>query len=653
MQNIKTSIAISAQGVKKDFLEGRVQALRGVDLEVKKGEWVIIFGPSGCGKSTLLGLMAGFEEPTNGKVYIDSIDVNRLRPDQAAHLRHDKIGMVFQQYNLVPALSAQDNVALPLILAGVSRRTARRRAADVLQNVGLTNRSYHKPAQMSGGEQQRVAVARALVEEPEILLLDEPTGNLDEANSNEILRLLEQIRNKGTTLVMVTHNPDYLKQADRVYQMHDGQIIKQIVNRKTAEIQAEDESKIPSSKQLRGHLGFSETIRLVTAHLRNKPYRTFFAILGVSLGVGTIVGLVSLGIGMQAIATEQIASFNGLITISVTETENSANPLNDEAVQKIGDIKHVKMASPNITAPAQVTYDNTSTTLVATGLNKDALDFEGVKLATGDASGAVMTRAAIKNFSIKNDSDIIGKPITIVLVQASDADSGGSAQSLLNSLKPKQLDITVTGVSDDELLGTVYIPLDKIKSAVNFKSYTSVNAQIDSRKNVASARDEIEKLGYTTKSVVDLIDQVDRVFLISEIILGIIGGVALIVALLGVVNIMTIALLERTHEIGILKSLGATNKDVKKIFSTEASLFGLIGGSIGVMLAWLAGLGINKLLNWMIQSSGGGESATLFIVPIGFAIVMIFISYFVAIIAGWYPARHAGKLSAMEALRYE
>jgi len=652
-ENIKTTTAIAVQGVRKDFLKGKVQALRGVDVQVKKGEVVIIFGPSGCGKSTLLGLMAGFEPPTAGKVYLDNIDVNQLTPNQAAFLRRDNVGMVFQQFNLVQSLSAIDNVALPLILAGIKRGPADKRASQMLDSVNLSARKNHKPNQLSGGEQQRVAIARALIDAPDVLLLDEPTGNLDEANSQEILKLTQQVNKWGTAIVMVTHNPDFLKIADRVYQMRDGQIVKVTTNRRVAAPPEKEERDAPTKEQLKGALRFKETIRLALAHMRNKPIRTFFATLGVSLGVGAVVGLVSLGIGLQQIATDQITSFSGLVTIGVTATENSANPLDDNAAKKISEIKHIKLVSPNITLPSQVTLGETSTALVATGIKEDALNFEGVKLTAGKNDGAIMTRAAIKSFNIKDDNEIIGKQIKIALVEAP-TENAESAESALGQLQAKTLDITVSGVSNDEVLGVVYVPIDNIKSAIDSNVYTSINAQVDSRKNVATTRDEIGKLGYATKSVVDLINQVDRVFLIAQVIMGTIGGVALLVALLGVVNIMTIALLERTHEIGILKSFGATNRDIRRIFSTEASLLGVIGGIIGVALAWLVGLGINGLLNILMKASGGEqEKVALFILPIGFAIAMIILSYFVALLAGWFPSRHAAKLSAMEALRYE
>jgi putative ABC transport system ATP-binding protein len=204
----------------------QVQALNQVTLAIDAGEFVAIMGPSGSGKSTLLYLLGGLEKPTSGKVWINQTDLNTMNDDQLSRLRRQHIGFVFQFFNLIPVLTAQENVAIPLILDGVSRPEATRRADLALEKVGLSGRTLHRPAELSGGEQQRVAVARALVTEPALILGDEPTGNLDSHSGDEVVSLLRNVVDQwGRTLVVVTHDPRVAAHADRIIFLKDGQIV--------------------------------------------------------------------------------------------------------------------------------------------------------------------------------------------------------------------------------------------------------------------------------------------------------------------------------------------------------------------------------------------------------------------------------------------
>lgn len=202
----------------------RVEALRGVDLRVARGEFVAVTGPSGSGKSTLLHLLGGLDEPTGGSVAVDGHELCKLSDDALADVRRRLIGFVFQSFNLLPVLTAEENVALPLILAGTAERQAHKQAHEVLQRVGLADRSSHYPGDLAGGEQQRVALARALIAAPAVLLADEPTGNLDSRTGEQIIALLRTlVDEQHQTVVMVTHDAAHASMADRVITMRDGQ----------------------------------------------------------------------------------------------------------------------------------------------------------------------------------------------------------------------------------------------------------------------------------------------------------------------------------------------------------------------------------------------------------------------------------------------
>src|SRR5213080_4230127 len=221
---------VEAQSVWKVYQTGtlKVEALRGLDLKVRKGEMVAVMGPSGCGKTTLLNCLSGLDDITKGKVAIEGVDLATMSDDQKAQFRARRMGFIFQAYNLLPVLTAQENVELPLLLSGVSESEAKTGARSALKMVGLEDWRTHKPAELSGGQQQRVTIARALVNKPAIVWGDEPTGNLDSENSEEIVRLLRSLnRDYGLTLVVVTHDPQIAQETDRIVSMRNGQIEKE------------------------------------------------------------------------------------------------------------------------------------------------------------------------------------------------------------------------------------------------------------------------------------------------------------------------------------------------------------------------------------------------------------------------------------------
>jgi putative ABC transport system ATP-binding protein len=217
---------LEARGLAKTYDTGgaKVDALRGVDLAIERGEFVAVMGPSGCGKSTLLNLLAGLDRPTAGEVRLDGERIDKLSETELARLRRRKIGFVFQFFNLVPTLSALENVELPLLLVGRRRKDARRSANELLGDLGVDDKHGAAPAQLSGGQQQRVALARALANTPDILLGDEPTGNLDSAATREVLGLLRAARDRGQTLLIVTHDARVAAAADRVVALRDGRV---------------------------------------------------------------------------------------------------------------------------------------------------------------------------------------------------------------------------------------------------------------------------------------------------------------------------------------------------------------------------------------------------------------------------------------------
>jgi putative ABC transport system ATP-binding protein len=230
IKNIMPEVILT-KDLSKVYLMGghEVWALRSIDLSVSENEYVALMGPSGSGKSTLMNLIGCLDSPSNGQYLLSGIDVSAMSDDELADVRNKRIGFIFQTFNLLPKLSALENVALPLVYAGISKAHRQKRAKEVLESVGLQDRMTHKPNELSGGQRQRVAIARALVNNPSIILADEPTGNLDSKTSLEIMSILDQIHKNGNTIILVTHEPDIAEYAHRVIKLRDGLIEEDLV----------------------------------------------------------------------------------------------------------------------------------------------------------------------------------------------------------------------------------------------------------------------------------------------------------------------------------------------------------------------------------------------------------------------------------------
>jgi len=218
------SSVIKIRSITRDFPLGQeiVKVLKGIDLDIQKGEYVALMGPSGSGKSTLMNLLGCLDTPTSGYYELNGVDVSSMSDDALAEIRNKEIGFVFQTFNLLPRTTALDNVALPMVYAGAPKSQRHKRASEVLEDVGLSDRMDHKPNQLSGGQRQRVAIGRALVNKPSIILADEPTGNLDSKTSLEIMQLFDDIHKAGNTVILVTHEEDIAAHAQRIIRLRDG-----------------------------------------------------------------------------------------------------------------------------------------------------------------------------------------------------------------------------------------------------------------------------------------------------------------------------------------------------------------------------------------------------------------------------------------------
>lgn len=386
-------------------------------------------------------------------------------------------------------------------------------------------------------------------------------------------------------------------------------------------------------------------------HFFGKGLRAFLTTLGVAMGVGSIVALVSLGIGLQKITSSQLASLDMLVTIGVSENKDGSVKLDQASINKISAIDSVVLVSPQISIPAKISINGSTTEVVLQGLAPDTLGFENVSLLAGqeytDQSGIIISSAAAKLFGNEEYGSFIGKTAKFSLVLTGDDTND------LSNAKIANIEEKIVGVSSDDSAPNAFISLSSLEKITSGSNFSTLKIKVNDRKNVENVKNTIESYGYATSSVVDLISRVDKVFLITQIALGVIGGVALIIALIGIINIMTVALLERTHEVGVLKAIGASDLDIRRIFEYEVLMYGLIGAIMGVLGAWGLGELINYTIGCLMRASEISGSIRLFETPFNFAVEMVVLTIFASLLGGWYPSKKASKLSAMEALRYE
>jgi len=629
--------------LKKNF----VRALRGVNFSLYPGEFLIIYGPSGCGKSTLLNMISGLDNPTRGSILIQGQDLRQLKAKDLIKYRRHSIGVVFQNYNLIPSISVLANVTMPLYFSGVPRKERVMRAKEVLRTVNLEDKLKRYPTDLSGGEQQRVAIARAIVANPPIIIADEPTGNLDEKSGWEVISLLSHLNCKyKTTILLVTHNPAYFSVADRILYMKNGRVVKEdLVPEKMrygGPVPTVPELTNYVASRIKNNMGFRDMLALAFKHFRYAKVRTFLTILGITIGIGAIILLVSLGFGLQNITTTRLADFETLQTISVSQGAQGEK-LDDSQIEKIKAISGVELVSPNTNFVASGTLMSTSTSISVTGVNPQYLDFEQIDLTSGrvftdeKSQEAIVSQTALKSLDINDESSVLNQKIKLSLIT--------------EEMQSQDLEMTVCGVTGEKGSPVVYVPLDSVKKISPV--YSSLNVKVKNRKEIGSVAAEIDKLGFQTSSTSQLVDQVDKAFLIIQILLGAVGAIAFFVASFGIINTMTISLLERTHEIGIMKALGISQKDIRRVFINEAGFFGFFGGILGIAFGVFVGQFLNGLVYVLMRQSVGGEALVPFVTPWKFALFVLIFSVLIARLAGYYPAIRATKLSPLESLRRE
>ena len=642
---------IHLENITKSFANGSEQmlALKGVSLHIEAGEFIAIVGQSGSGKSTLMNIIGCLDTLTSGSYKLGGKDITHFSPDELSELRLKKFGFIFQRYNLISANNALENVALPAIYAGSHKDERTARALELLDMLGLKGKEYQNPNKLSGGQQQRVSIARALMNGGEILLCDEPTGALDSASGEMVLKILKELNAKGHTIIMVTHDKGIASHANRIIEIKDGQIISD--EKKDAKLAKLKTPKFTYSNNLSAlKAELSESLAMSIGAIKAHKLRSFLTMLGIIIGITSVICVVALAKGSQESIIESINKM-GTNTIQINPgrgpgDRNSAKVkrFNVDDAKMLEKLDFVDYASPIMRANAELIYANKSSTGLARAGNEKILQISGVELESGrnftkedvlnSASVMIIDQNTKKEFfQALKDDEVIGQNIIFAghpfsIIGIAKKDEGPFGDTTLSVYLPYT---TVTNrLTGDYNLRQIIV---SIKNNIN--SQLAEQAISDILLARRGARDfhmrNSDTILQTIKATTDTMG-----LLISGVAL-----ISLLVGGIGVMNIMLVSVIERTKEIGVRMAIGAKGKNIMLQFLIEAVLLCALGGAVGVALAFAIG--------WLINLSG----IVSMIFSLSSVLVAFGISSAIGIIFGYMPAKSASRLNPIDALQRE
>jgi len=640
---------IETMGLRREFPagEGTITVLKDVDLVIDAGEMVAIVGASGSGKSTLMNILGCLDRPTAGTYRVQGRDTGTLTPDELAALRREHFGFIFQRYHLLSDLSAVGNVEVPSVYAGYEPGARRARATALLTRLGLGERTRHLPSQLSGGQQQRVSIARALMNGGAIILADEPTGALDKASGEEVIRILKKLNQEGHTIILVTHDMAVAAHADRVIELSDGAIVADRHTREPVQRQALVPAAQSSAGRWRAAASrFSEAFRMALLAMAAHRVRTFLTMLGIIIGIASVVSVVALGNGAQSKVMAQISDL-GTNTIEIFPGKDfgdlraaSIQTLSESDARVLGSQSYVDSVSPNISTSVTARRRNIAATAQINGVGAGYFRVRGFKVTQGTVfKQADVTHAAqvavidskARTTLFPHGADPIGATVllgqvpmrVIGVLRPSQAGGGGSSANVY--IPYSTAAARMTGRTKLESI-TVRI-VDQVTSNAAQQAVTTLLTRRHGTKDFFIFNsDQIRKaITQTSKTMTVLISSI--------------AVIALVVGGIGVMNIMLVSVTERTREIGVRMAVGARQSDILQQFLIEAVLVCLIGGAAGILLALLLGL--------LVSLSGSGFAMVFSPSSILLAFAC---STAIGILFGFLPARNAARLDPVEAL---
>jgi ABC-type lipoprotein export system ATPase subunit/ABC-type antimicrobial peptide transport system permease subunit len=622
-----------------------VAGTKQASFSIPDGSFTVIHGPSGSGKTTLLNILTGLDEPSEGVVLYQGTNLYDLPESELAHFRARTMGIVYQTSYWVKSLNVLENVALPLHFLGYDKADAEREARESLRRVGMEVHADTLPGLLSGGEQQRVAMARALVSNPDYIVADEPTGNLDSENSEHIMNLLDYFRKElRRTIILVTHNEEYLRYATHTMYIKDGVVTQTSGQQEQVSPVAGRAAFSQMDERLRP-IRLSMLLRMAFANIRAKKFRNNLTMLGVAIGVSSIFLLLSFGLGLQNLVQKEIIGTDSVRVINVTSVNSDVLKLDSAAVDKMSKISGVEKIGKQNTAAADFQLGSAKADSVVYGIDKEYLSLNNFTMVAGDKiqpdnlDELMVSESLLKTLGYGDLSTALGKKVSLTLR----LDEG---EKILDS------PLKIVGVVKAESGSAMYVSQELYRQLGenNLKQLKVVSTD---DVNVAAIRQQIETMGYQTSSPLDTIDQVNQFFKFFNILLVGFGGIGMLISVIGMLNTLTVALLERTKEVGLMIALGARRRDMRRLFVTESMLLTMIGGVVGIVLSLGAEFIVNLVANQAASSRGVDDAFSLFAVPVWLVLVTVLFMCFIGYIVSLLPARRAGRISPVEALRRE
>jgi macrolide transport system ATP-binding/permease protein len=642
-----------------DLGEQKVEALRGVSLQIFPGEIVALMGPSGSGKSTLMNILGCLDQPTEGHYRLLGKEVANLTQDEMAFLRNHEIGFVFQNYNLLARTSALENTELPMLYNGAAPAARETKAKELLDLVGLGDREDHHPTQLSGGQQQRVAIARALLNGPRVILADEPTGNLDSKTGEEVIDLFKRLnREKGMTLVLVTHDPSVASHSHRTIHFKDGLVAGE--ENKSAASSAPTPQH--SGKTSPAEKGFTAdimaNIRVAMNSIRANKMRSALTMLGVIIGVAAVIAMVAIGQGtkakiakqMQRLGSNRLSVYAGSFSRSGrragSETITTMTAADAKAIQ--GEVPGIRAVAPGVRGRAQIVHGNQNWRTTFNGTLPEYLSI----MNWGIEAGSNFTE---EDMLLNRKVCLLGKTVVKELF--------GPQYPIGQTVRIKHIPFEVVGVLKErgtsgrgtDLDDVVMVPLrtaqrkllgihhvqrieiSAVSMEASYQAQRDITALMRKRHKITGAKIDDFKIRNRTE-IVEAANEATNT--LSYLLAGV-ASVALIVGGIGIMNIMLVSVTERTREIGLRMAVGARRCDIRKQFLTEAMVLSILGGAMGIIL----GMGASYALSYF----GGWQT----LVSPGAVLLACGVSAGIGVFFGFHPAEQAARLNPIEALRYE
>lgn len=634
--------------------ETSVTVLKDINLTIKRGEMVAIVGASGSGKSTLMNILGCLDRPSSGRYWISGKETASLSADELSALRRNHFGFIFQRYHLLNELTALGNVEIPAIYAGCAPDMRKKRAEELLTRLGMGERINHRPNQLSGGQQQRVSIARALINNAEVILADEPTGALDKQSGQEVLRILDELHQEGRTIIIVTHDMQVAKRADRIIEISDGEIIADKLSKgvKTKAQSLQEQENLKEQKKLGFFRSFVERFReaFVMALLAMNAHRmrTFLTMLGVIIGIGAIIAMVALGNGTREKIMENFKSL-GSNTLTILPGKSLSDPqaekitsLVEADAEALSKLPYIAGVTPQISASSMVRFGGIEVNAIIAGVGEQYFQTQGLKAVQGQlfdqksvherAVDLVIEKEALSVLFPHSHGSPIGKivhlgnvPARIIGVVDPQHMGGGTSNTL-------QVYLPYTTLQT-RFLGTTQVRAITVKIADHVDSNLAENMV----KRFLIMRHGGEDFFIRNSQLFR--DRITESTQILTLLVSSIAAISLIVGGIGVMNIMLVTVSERINEIGVRMAVGARQSDILQQFLIEAILVCVIGGGLGVLF----GLSIGGLF-------------LLFKAPIHLVytmdsiIISLTFSTLIGICFGFSPARQASRLDPVVAL---